>query len=99
MLGFPAVTMRDAIERPEAIDAGGIITTGLAPADVMDAVRITIEQHQACGRTGTPADYHVPDSSRRVLNLIRSTAMTHHARAGIRRQAGEGTQPPKGDQR
>ena len=84
MLGFPAVTIRDAIERPEAIDTGGIITTGLAPADVVDAVRITVAQHQALGGAEAPADYQVADSSRRVMNLIRSTATTHHFRAGVR---------------
>ncbi len=84
MLGFPAVTMRDTIERPEAIDTGGIITTCLTPADVVDAVRITIAQHQVNGGAEAPADYQVADSSRRVLNFIRSTAATHRARAGIR---------------
>ena len=85
MLGFPAVTMRDAIERPEAIDTGGIITTGLAPADVVDAVRITIAQHQKHGHPAIPVDYLIADSSRRVLNVVRSTAATHHARVGPRR--------------
>lgn len=89
MLGFPAVTMRDAIERPEAIDTGGIIATGLNPADVADAVRITIAQHRSSGGAAAPSDYQVPDSSRRVLNLIRSTAMTHHARSGLRRAAAQ----------
>lgn len=84
MLGFPGVTLRDAIERPEAIDTGGIITTGLNPPDVVDAVQITITQHRTCGRAGTPADYQVLDSSRRVLNLIRSTATIHNRRNGIR---------------
>lgn len=84
MLGFPAVTLRDAIERPEAIDTGGIITTGLNPPDVVDAVRITINQHKRAGRAGVPPDYQITDTSRRVLNLIRSTANTHHARAGVR---------------
>ena len=31
ILGFPAVTLRDSIERPEALDAGSIIMTGLDP--------------------------------------------------------------------
>ena len=84
MLGFPAVTMRDAIERPEAIDTGGIITTGLTPADVVDGVRITVAQHVSSGGAEAPVDYQVADSSRRVLNFIRSSATTHRARAGIR---------------
>lgn len=85
ILGFPAVTLRDAIERPEAIDTGGIIATGLTPEDVVDAVAITVKQHVVAGPAGVPDEYQVADSSRRVLNLIRSTAGTHHARAGIRR--------------
>ena len=89
MLGFPAVTMRDAIERPEAIDTGGIITTGLEPNDVVDAVRITIAQHLASAAAEAPGDYQVPDSSRRVMNFIRSTAGTHHVRLGIRRPVTE----------
>lgn len=84
ILGFPAVTMREAIERPESIDTGGIITTGLDPRDVVDSVRITIAQHRELGRAALPTEYGIGDSSRRVLNLIRSTAATHHARAGVR---------------
>lgn len=84
MLGFPAVTLRDAIERPEAIDTGSIITTGLVPADVVDAVKITIQQHKELGQATLPVDYAVADSSRRVLNLVRSTASGHHMRSGIR---------------
>lgn len=85
MLGFPAVTLRDAIERPEALDTGGIITTGLTPGDVVDAVQLTVRQHQLDGPAVIPADYQIKDSSRRVVNFIRSTAATHHARNGIRK--------------
>ncbi len=84
ILGFPAVTIRDAIERPEAIDAGGIITTGLRPADVVDAVSMTIAQHQQQGPVQAPLEYRVTDTSRRVVNTIRSTVSTHHQRWGIR---------------
>lgn len=85
ILGFPAVTLRDAIERPEAIDTGSIICTGLAPADVIDSIEITLRQWETQGASSLPADYSIQDSSRRVLNLIRSTASTHNARTGIRK--------------
>ncbi|WP_145950869.1 non-hydrolyzing UDP-N-acetylglucosamine 2-epimerase [Micrococcus luteus] len=85
MLGFPAVTLRDAIERPEALDTGSIIATGLDPAAVVDAVRMAIADHAAAGPATLPADYAIADSSRRVVNFIRSMAGTHHARHGIRR--------------
>lgn len=84
ILGFPAVTIRDAIERPEAIDSGAIITTGLSPDDVVDSIRITLDTHAVAGRPAVPAEYAIDDSARRVLNVIRSTASTHHARTGVR---------------
>ncbi len=85
ILGFPAVTIRDAIERPEALDTGGIITTGLRSTDVVDAVRMVLDQFDTLGPAAAPVEYDVRDSSRRVLNFIRSTAGTHHQRAGVRR--------------
>lgn len=85
ILGFPAVTIRDSIERPEAIDAGSIMTTGLDPTDVVDATRITIQQHEEHGPAPAPDEYQVSNSSIRVLNTIRSTATTHNQRAGVRR--------------
>lgn len=45
MLGFPAVTIRNSMERPEAIDAGSIILTGLDPDIVLDSVKVAIEEH------------------------------------------------------
>ncbi|MDO5727502.1 MAG: UDP-N-acetylglucosamine 2-epimerase (non-hydrolyzing) [Bowdeniella nasicola] len=84
MLGFPAVTLRDAIERPEAIDTGAIICTGLDPNDVIDACTITLAQWEKYGKTVCPPDYQVEDTSRRVVNLIRSTATIYHARRAIR---------------
>lgn len=84
ILGFPAVTLRDAIERPEAIDTGAIITTGLEAESVIRSVRATLAQHVAYGPPDAPADYRIEDSSRRVLNLILSTAGTHNERSGVR---------------
>jgi UDP-N-acetylglucosamine 2-epimerase (non-hydrolysing) len=45
MLGFPAVTIRNSMERPEAIDAGSIILTGLDPDIVLDSVKVAIDEH------------------------------------------------------
>ena len=84
ILGFPAVTLRDAIERPEAVDAGAIIITGLDPDDVVEAVEVTIQQFQTLGPASAPEEYRVMDSSRRVVNYVRSHASTHHMRKGIR---------------
>lgn len=83
ILGFPAVTLRDSIERPEALDHGSIVMTGLDPAGVVEAVRTTVAQ-LALGPPPCPADYLVTDTSRRVVNAILSTVRQHHRWAGIR---------------
>jgi len=84
-LGFPAVSLRDAIERPEAIDTGVTITVGVESDAILDGVAITLEQFEEDGAAATPADYQIVDTSRRVVSFIRSTAATHHARSAIRR--------------
>jgi len=83
LLGFPAVSLRDAIERPEAIDTGATITCGVEWESVLDAVDITLQQFAQDGPAGVPAEYQIGDASRRAVSFIRSTAATHHARAGV----------------
>ncbi|MFI7022106.1 non-hydrolyzing UDP-N-acetylglucosamine 2-epimerase [Micromonospora sp. NPDC049900] len=83
ILGFPAVTLRESIERPEALDTGSIVMTGLDPAGVVEAVRVVVAQ-AAAGAAGCPLDYQVPDTSRRVVDFILSTVRRHHDWAGIR---------------
>jgi UDP-N-acetylglucosamine 2-epimerase (non-hydrolysing) len=84
ILGFPAVTLRESIERPEALDAGGIIMTGLDPDHVVEAVTVAVDQVAAQG-VPCPADYQVTDTSRRVVDFILSTVRRHHDWEGIRR--------------
>ncbi|NJP32592.1 non-hydrolyzing UDP-N-acetylglucosamine 2-epimerase [Micromonospora thermarum] len=83
VLGFPAVTLRESIERPEALDAGGIIMTGLDPEGAVEAVQVTVDQVATHG-VPCPVDYLVPDTSRRVVDFILSTVRRHHDWAGIR---------------
>lgn len=83
LLGFPAVTMRRQIERPEALDTGSIITTDLAATSVLDAVRITLSRYAEGRPAATPADYLIEDTSHRVLGAIRSFAHSHAARTAL----------------
>lgn len=85
LLGFPAVSLRDAIERPEAIDTGVTITCGVEAESVLGAVAMTLQQFEEDGPAAVPADYQIADASRRAVSFIRSTAATHHERSGIRR--------------
>lgn len=82
MLNFPAVTMRDATERPEAFDAGTIIACGVEPDAVLDSVRITLSSME--DSVPVPDLYRVENTAQRVLGFIRSNAMTHRVRNAIR---------------
>jgi UDP-N-acetylglucosamine 2-epimerase (non-hydrolysing) len=84
ILGFPAVTLRDSIERPEALDAGAIILTGLDPHDVSRAIR-AVRADFNDGVEGMPQGYEIADTSRRVVNFILSTVGRHAGWAGIRK--------------
>jgi len=86
ILGFPAITLRDSIERPEALDAGSIIMTGLDRADVLASVAQVMSERDRAPDHGVPAGYEVVDASRRVIRFILSTAGRHHAWAGIRQR-------------
>lgn len=86
ILGFPAVTLRDFIERPESIDTAGILTVGVSADSILDGVRIALEEFEAEGASSLPFEYAVTDTSRRVVNFVRSTAHSHGQRTGIRNQ-------------
>lgn len=89
ILGFPAITPRDAIERPEAMDAGGLIMTGLDRDTILtgiDAVTRFFAEHPGPGvRTPVPADYCITNTSERVVKLILGTAKLSNTWDGIRR--------------
>lgn len=85
LLGFPAITLRDSIERPEALDTGGIIMTGLLKDDVVAAVRMAMNSDYTRDVNRlTPEDYLIDNTSERVVKFILSTTHRHHAWAGIR---------------
>jgi UDP-N-acetyl-L-fucosamine synthase len=77
MLGFPAVTPRRAIERPEALDAGAMVLAGTEPESVLAAVRVVLAQWDAGWRPPLPEDYGVADTSSRVLRLITGLTPLH----------------------
>jgi UDP-N-acetylglucosamine 2-epimerase len=83
ILGFPAITIRDSMERPEALDTGSIIMTGLRKDEVMLGIQTTISQRKAY-ENSLPPGYEVSDFSKRVVNFILSTVWRHHEWAGLR---------------
>jgi UDP-N-acetyl-L-fucosamine synthase len=88
ILGFPAVTIRDSMERPEALETGGIVMTGLKAANIIAGIRAVIATHSADPdslKTTLPSGYDVPDFSTRVLKFVLSTATRHHEWSGVRK--------------
>jgi UDP-N-acetylglucosamine 2-epimerase (non-hydrolysing) len=73
ILGFPAVTIRQAHERPEGMDEGTLIMCGLEPGRVMEAIRVVMEQG---AKDRNPFkivdDYDVANVSKKVLRIILS---------------------------
>ncbi len=82
ILGFPAVTIRDSMERPEALDSGGIIMTGLHASDVIIGIEETVAN--SISKIKLPPEYLVEDFSRRTVRFIMSTIFKAKEWFGIR---------------
>lgn len=85
ILGFPAITPRDAIERPEALDAGTLIMTGLDGETILAGVEAVTRFFAERGAPPVPPEYAIANTSERVLSLILGTAKLSNAWDGIRR--------------
>lgn len=81
ILGFPAITMRNAMERPEALDTGSILLSGMDPDIVLTAMKQSIEGCKPDREI--PVDYQVTNTSERVVNLILGTSKLSNRWWGI----------------
>ena len=70
ILSFPAISLRQSMERPEAQDAGTIILTGFDPEIVLSSVSTVIEEQKSGEYTLIPDEYKIENTSWRVLKLI-----------------------------
>jgi UDP-N-acetylglucosamine 2-epimerase (non-hydrolysing) len=70
ILYFPAISLRQSMERPEAQDAGTIILSGIDPVIVIDSVGTVIREHETGIHKETPLEYKIKNTSWRVLKLI-----------------------------
>ena len=69
ILGFPSITIRQAHERPEGMDEGTLIMTGLTKERIIESVKVV------SSRTLKPTivpDYNCTNVSNKVLNIILS---------------------------
>jgi UDP-N-acetylglucosamine 2-epimerase (non-hydrolysing) len=72
LLGFPAVMLRDAHERPEGMDAGVTVMSGLSPPRVLQAVELAMAQPPLARGDASVPDYGERDVSRKVVRIILS---------------------------
>ena len=84
ILSFPALTVRNAMERPEALDAGTIVMTGLEPEVIVSAIKMQISQENRAKKVRIPCEYEIDNVSFRVVKLILGTSKLSHLWDNIR---------------
>jgi len=73
LLNLPAVTIRYAHERPEGMDVGTLIMSGLKKDRVLDAVRVVLAQHGRNERVmRAVSDYEAGPVSKQILRVVLS---------------------------
>jgi UDP-N-acetylglucosamine 2-epimerase (non-hydrolysing) len=73
LLNLPAITIRNAHERPEGMDVGTLIMSGLKKERVLDAVRVILAQHDKSKRVMQPVqDYEAGAVSKQLLRVVMS---------------------------
>ncbi len=73
ILNFPAITIRQAHERPEGMDEGTLIMSGLKPESVLEAIKVVVDQYAEHERPfRILQDYDVNNVSLKVVRIILS---------------------------
>lgn len=70
LLDFPAITIRQSHERPEGMDSGVLIMSGLDPERVIQSIDITISQHDNRKYNPKVDDYEKVEVSQKVLKIV-----------------------------
>lgn len=73
LMNLPAITIRNAHERPEGMDVGTLVMSGLRPERVLDAVAMVTAQHCKTERRVEPvAEYEATAVSIQVVRVVLS---------------------------
>jgi UDP-N-acetyl-L-fucosamine synthase len=83
IMDFPAISLRESMERPEAQDTGSIILSGFDADVVLGAIVATLKQHEEESTNAVPPDYLIDNTSQRVLNLVLGNAKLSNKWHGI----------------
>ncbi len=85
ILNFPAISLRQSMERPEAQDVGTIILSGFNPQVVSDSIRLVVKEFELTkGYAKIASDYDIDNTSWRVLKLIMGNAKLSNLWNGIK---------------
>ena len=69
ILNFPAITIRQAHERPEGMDEGTLIMSGLISEDIINSIDIVVEQNLD-SQMSLVKDYDTDNVSKKVVRII-----------------------------
>jgi len=73
LLNLPAITIRNAHERPEGMDEGTLVMSGLRKERVLEAVRVVTSQHDRQARVfPVVRDYQAGPVSKQVVRIVLS---------------------------
>jgi UDP-N-acetyl-L-fucosamine synthase len=85
ILNFPAISLRQSMERPEAQDDGTIILTGFEPDVVINCIKLVVSEFKTNrGYERIIKDYVIDNTSWRVLKLISGNAKLSNLWNGIK---------------
>lgn len=73
ILDFPAITVRNSMERPEGLDTGSIILTGLNFNVIIDSIRLVLYEKEKGIKKEFTEDYKINNTAMRVVKLIVGT--------------------------
>jgi len=73
ILNFPAITVRNSMERPEGLDTGSITITGLNEEVIINSIRLVLTEAGKGIKKEFSDDYKIENTSWRVVKLITGT--------------------------
>lgn len=69
MRNFPAVLIRTSTERPEGVEAGSIVVSGINETNIMKSIKKELSQYQSAL---TPEHYNIEVVSKEIVDIIQN---------------------------